>query len=506
MADYLQELQFGLFPSPDAAAAARTLELAQVAEVSGLDLFTVQDHPYQSRHLDALTLLSVVAARTSTLRVALNVANLPLRPPVVLARSIASLDLLTGGRVELGLGAGAFWDGVVAAGGERRTPGEAVDALAEAVEVVRAVWQEGGPAVRVEGRVHRVVGLHPGPAPAHPVEVWLGAYGPRMLRLTGRVADGWLPSMGYADPDRLGALTATLDDAARAAGRDPASVRRLYNVMGRLGPRGTGPQLHGTAADWAEQLAALTEEHGTSTFVLATDDERTVRVFGEEVAPDVRERVTARRARDAGSSPAAPETEDARPVVELAPTDHGAWDESSRPRFPAPEGASYTAVQQAQPAHLVEVHDHLRSELVQLRGVIEQVEAGRASVGQARSEINRMTLRQNAWTLGAYCEQYCRVLTTHHTIEDVSMFPRLRRVAGAAPVLDRLTAEHHVIHDLLEGVDRALVGLVTGGEDGLPGDTGALREVVDRLSDALLSHLSYEEHELYHPLAQVGFQ
>lgn len=510
MADYLQDLQFGLFPSPDAAAAARTLELAQVAEISGLDLFTVQDHPYQSRHLDALTLSSVVAARTTTLRVALNVANLPLRPPVVLARSVASLDLLTGGRVELGLGAGALWDGVAAAGGERRTPGEAVDALEEAVEVVRAVWQpEGGPTVRVDGRFHRVVGLHPGPAPAHPVEVWLGAYGPRMLRLTGRVADGWLPSMGYADPDRLGALTATLDEAARAAGRDPASIRRLYNVMGRLGGRGTGPRLHGTAADWAEQLAALTQEHGTSTFVLASDDERTVRVFGEEVAPDVRERVTARRARDAGSAA------EGRPVVELADragsgsgvaVDIDGWDESTRPRFPAPEGASYTAVQQAQPAHLVEVHDHLRSELTQLRGVIEQVEAGRTSVGRARSEINRMTLRQNAWTLGAYCEQYCRVLTTHHTIEDVSMFPRLRQVPGAAPVLDRLTAEHHVIHDLLERVDRALVGLVAGGDDGLPGDTAPLREVVDRLSDALLSHLSYEERELYHPLAQVGFQ
>lgn len=509
MVDYLQELQFGIFPSPDAAAATHTLELAQVAEVSGLDLLTVQDHPYQSRHLDALTLLSVVAARTTTLRVALNVANLPLRPPVVLARSVASLDLLSGGRVELGLGAGAFWDGVVAAGGERRTAGEAVDALAEAIEVVRAVWQpEGGPAVRVEGRHHRVVGLHPGPAPAHPVEVWLGAYGPRMLRLTGRVADGWLPSMGYADPDALGALTATLDDAALAAGRDPASVRRLYNVMGRLGARGSGPRLHGTATDWAEQLAALTQEHGMSTFVLASDDERTVRVFGEEVAPDVRERVSARRARDAGGLPTG------RPVVELGPepvTDplasgDGAWDESTRPRFPAPEGASYTAVQQAQPAHLVEVHDHLRSELEQLRGVIEQVEAGRASVGQARSEISRMTLRQNAWTLGAYCEQHCRVLTTHHTIEDLSMFPRLRQVPGAAPVLDRLTAEHHVIHDLLERVDRALVGLVSGDDDGMPGDTEPLRAVVDLLSDALLSHLSYEERELYHPLAQVGFQ
>ena len=123
MTDYGHELEFGLFPSPDAAAAHHVLELAAVAEVSGLDLVTVQDHPYQARHLDAWTLLSVIAARTSTLRVALNVANLPLRNPVVLAGSVASLDLLSGGRVELGIGAGAFWDAIEAAGGRAAHPG-----------------------------------------------------------------------------------------------------------------------------------------------------------------------------------------------------------------------------------------------------------------------------------------------------------------------------------------------------------------------------------------------
>ena len=162
---------------------------------------TIQDHPYQAKHLDAWTLLSVIAARTTSVRVAPNVANLPLRPPVVLARSVATLDRLSGGRVELGLGTGAFWDAIVAAGGTRLTPGESIESLTEAIEVIRAVWAgDGAPSVRVEGQHHRVVGLHPGPAPAHPVEIWLGAYKPRMLRLTGRLADGWLPSMGYAEP------------------------------------------------------------------------------------------------------------------------------------------------------------------------------------------------------------------------------------------------------------------------------------------------------------------
>ena len=138
MSDYGHDLEFGLFPTPDAARPHRVLELATLAEVSGLDLVSVQDHPYQARHLDAWTLLSVIAARTSTVRVALNVANLPLRNPVVLARSAASLDLLTGGRVELGLGTGAFWDAIEAAGGTRLTPGEAVTALEEAIAITRA--------------------------------------------------------------------------------------------------------------------------------------------------------------------------------------------------------------------------------------------------------------------------------------------------------------------------------------------------------------------------------
>ena len=139
------------------------------------------------------------------MRVAPNVANLPLRPPVVLAAAVATLDLLSGGRVELGLGAGAFWDAIVAAGGPRRTPGEAVDALDEAIGIIRgdvggraAV----GPARRASTTAS--AGCTPGRAPAHDVGIWVGAYKPRMLRLTGRLADGWLPSLGYAGPEELG--------------------------------------------------------------------------------------------------------------------------------------------------------------------------------------------------------------------------------------------------------------------------------------------------------------
>ncbi|HEU4998851.1 MAG TPA: LLM class flavin-dependent oxidoreductase [Lapillicoccus sp.] len=513
--DYGQELRFGLFPTPNAADLDHVLLLAEVAEVSGLDLVTVQDHPYQARHVDAWTLLSVIAARSASLRVSLNVANLPLRPPVVLAKSVATLDLVTGGRVDLGLGAGAFSEAIVAAGGTRLSAKESVDALEEGIEVIRQVWRDDVRSVHVEGRHHGVSGLHPGPAPAHPVEIWLGAYKPRMLRLTGRYADGWLPSMGYADPDALGGMNEAIDAAARNAGRDPAAVRRLYNVSGSFGA-GRGRGLQGTPEDWADQLAALTLEQGMSTFILGTDDVDDVRRFGEEVAPLVRDLVDQGRrgARPAPPQPEVIHTKAAEPQpdsrLDVHPTpddgtrysDQAAWDESSRPTFPAPALFHYSAAQQAAPQHLIDVHDALRSELARLRDIVEQVAQGRTSVGDARSAINRMTLRQNNWTLGAYCEQYCRIVTGHHTLEDISVFPHLRRVQGAGPVLDRLHEEHEVIADLLDHLDRALVAMVGDERAG----TEQLQEVLDLVTDALLSHLSYEERELLHPLAQAGFQ
>ena len=475
MTDYGQDLQFGIFPSPDATAADLTLELSEAADVGGLDLVTIQDHPYQARHLDAWTLLTVIAARTTSVRVALNVANLPLRPPVVLARSVATLDRLSGGRVELGLGAGAFWDAIVAAGGTRLSPGESVEALAEAIAVIREVWAgAGAPSVRVEGDHHRVVGLHPGPAPAHPVEIWLGALKPRMLRLTGTVADGWLPSMGYAAPSALRGMNQTIDDAARKAGRDPAEIRRLYNI----GPR-TG----------AEQLADLTLEEGMSTFIAPVSSLADVQRFATEVAPATRELVEAERARRA-AVPA-----DSDPPIEVRDEGTVTTRHTQGAATPAASGAG---------AHLVEVHDGLRAELSRLRDIVEQVVAGEEQAHRARNAINELTMRQNNWTLGAYCAQYCRFVTGHHTLEDRSVFPHLRRSDPAlAPVLDRLEAEHLVIHDVLEQLDDALVGLVSGASGGSA--TVELQRVVDRLSTTLLDHLSSEEEDLVPALDRYGF-
>jgi alkanesulfonate monooxygenase SsuD/methylene tetrahydromethanopterin reductase-like flavin-dependent oxidoreductase (luciferase family) len=302
--DYGHELAFGTFITPQNQRPEGVVALAQLSERAGFDLATFQDHPYQPAFLDTWTLLSWVAAQTETLRVAPNVLNLPLRPPAVVARAAASLDLLSGGRFDLGLGAGTFWDAIEAMGGPKRTAGESVDALSEAIEVIRAIWD---PAerrgVRVAGEHYNVQGAKRGPEPAHDIPIWLGAYKPRMLRLTGRKADGWLPSLAYMSADELGPANQKIDEAASAAGRDPREVRRLLNIQGAFSPSGGG-MLQGPPEQWVEELLALALEHGFSTFIVPGDDPGTIEAFGQEVAPALREAV-ARERGGAGSEPGA---------------------------------------------------------------------------------------------------------------------------------------------------------------------------------------------------------
>src|SRR5260370_2200278 len=143
MPDYGHDLLFGVFVPPLAQQADAVLALARRADEAGLDLVSVQDHPYNPQFLDAWTLLTTIAAVTSRVRVLPNVANLPLRPPAMLAREVATLDILSGGRAELGIGTGAFWDAIEAMGGPRRSPGEAVAALSEAIGVIRALSAPG---------------------------------------------------------------------------------------------------------------------------------------------------------------------------------------------------------------------------------------------------------------------------------------------------------------------------------------------------------------------------
>ena len=276
-------VKLGIFVVPDATNAASTVAQMIEAERSGLDMVGVQDHPYQWRFFDTWTLLAYVAGRTERVRLLPDVLNLPLRLPTIIAKSVASLDGLSGGRVELGIGAGGFWDGVAAMGGPRRTPKESVDALEEALTILRSFWS-GQRSVRFEGQHYRAVGAHPGPPLAHQVRIYVGAYGPRMLRLTGRLADGWLPSLGdhYLHPEDAPKRHAAIDEAARAAGRDPTEIDRALNVM----------SLNGAPATWVDQLARISEELRFSTLLVGVpqhDPLAFVRRLGEDTAPRLRE-------------------------------------------------------------------------------------------------------------------------------------------------------------------------------------------------------------------------
>ncbi len=298
MTDYGHDLLFGSFITPTSAAPDRVVALTRASEAAGLDLATFQDHPYQPAFLDTWTLLSYVAARTERIRLSPNVANVPLRPPAVLARAAASLDLLSGGRVELGLGAGGFWGPIEAMGGPRLSPGQSVDALSEAIDVIRGIWDTSTrERLVVDGAHHRLDGAKRGPAPAHDIGLWIGAYKPRMLRLTGRKGDGWLPSLAYLKSlQQITDANATIDEAATAAGREPRAVRRLLNIGGRLSSQRTERLLVGPPAQWAEQLAALVLEYGISGFILGGDDPAALATFGQEIAPAVRAVVAAERA------------------------------------------------------------------------------------------------------------------------------------------------------------------------------------------------------------------
>ncbi|RZQ59712.1 LLM class flavin-dependent oxidoreductase [Amycolatopsis suaedae] len=276
MADFGREISSGYFLVPDAAAPL--LDTARELDRLGYDYLGIQDHPYQRRYVDTFALAGMVLGVTSRITVFPDVANLALRDPAILAKTAASFDLLSGGRFELGLGTGAFWDAIEAFGGPRRTPGQALAAQAEAITVIRKLWS-GERNLRFDGDHYRLAGAQSGPVPTRPIGIWLGSQGPKALRLLAERADGWVVSL-QGDVEPIVRKTALLDAAAADAGRDPGEIRRVLNVQG--------------PAD-AGQLTELAVGLGFDTFVLWAREPGTERAFAEEVLPAVREQVARER-------------------------------------------------------------------------------------------------------------------------------------------------------------------------------------------------------------------
>jgi len=296
---------FGININPNAGGVQLAFDLARFADQSAIDLIGIQDHPYNGGFLETWTLLSALGAVTSNVRLFPNVADLPLRPPAMLAKAAATLDIITNGRVELGLGAGAFWEGITSYDGPQRTPGEAVQALEEAIQVMRLIWdsQGNGRPVSFSGRFYRLAEAQPGPRPPHPIGIWLGALKPRMLRLVGRLADGWSVSLSYVLPEQIPGMQQLIDEAAVEANREPSSIRRNYNLGGMIlsasqsNLRARRPGiLFGLPTVWVETLVRFYTELGMDTFnfwPVAGNEHEQIRLFAGEVVPAAREQIEA---------------------------------------------------------------------------------------------------------------------------------------------------------------------------------------------------------------------
>ncbi|MGW4488008.1 LLM class flavin-dependent oxidoreductase [Amycolatopsis sp. NPDC004368] len=297
-----KDLKFGvsLTPVEDVAGNRR---FARAADEAGLDLIGIQDHPYVPSYLDTFVLAGDLLAATEKISVFPDVANLPLRPPALLAKTAAALDLVSGGRFELALGAGGYWDAITRLGVARRSPAEANVALEEAIVLMRALWRHGGAPIRFEGEYYSLHGAQPGPAPAHPIEIWTGSQGPKALALTGRIADGWAaPIASYLPYEKWGEANRIIDEAAEGAGRDPGAVRRIAQVVGtitankgRLRVDSGADPVRGTARQWADHLARLGREQPFTTFVFWPEEQAIdqVEAFAREVVPEVRRQLAA---------------------------------------------------------------------------------------------------------------------------------------------------------------------------------------------------------------------
>jgi len=228
------QLLFALNIDPSVMRKEEGIKIAKVADEFGIDIISMQDHPYNSSFFDTWTYLAYLAAITEKVKLMTNVANIPLRFPVMLAKSAATLDVLTRGRVELGIGAGAYWEGIEAMGLEKRNNKEAFEAFREALIIMRLFFniEKEGEVVSFEGKYYKLRNAELGPKPFHRISIWIGGYRERMLKLTGELADGWTISLPYLPPQELPLKRKIIDEYAKKKGRDPKRIRTNYNFGG----------------------------------------------------------------------------------------------------------------------------------------------------------------------------------------------------------------------------------------------------------------------------------
>ena len=290
----MKTLQFGLNIPTTTAPGNDPIGWARRAEALGFDFLSANDHLHATgpRH-EVWTLLSWIAASTTRIRLATRVLGVPYRNPAVVAKAAETFDRLSGGRLVLGLGAGSAENEFRALGLETGSLGRRIEGLEDAIAIARGLWA-GGPFSH-DGRVYRTEAAEIQPPPDHPIPIWLGTVGPRGLAMTGRLADGWIPSIDLTPPDRAAGMIEQIVGAARAAGRDPDQITRAYNLEIRVGGPGSAEPgiVSGTPAEVADRLVGFIAL-GFNAFNLnpvSSDPDDQVERLAGEVIPAVRARI-----------------------------------------------------------------------------------------------------------------------------------------------------------------------------------------------------------------------
>jgi F420-dependent oxidoreductase-like protein len=294
--------------------------IARACEASGVGTLFRSDHYLsveggreERGSLDALTTLAGLAAITEKLRLGTMVSPATFRHPSVFAKSIVTIDQISGGRVVPGLGAG-WWDREHEAYGfDLPELGPRMDAFEEQLEVITRQWEDG--AFSFDGEHFKIVGLDAQPKPVQrprPPFVIGGSGGPRSLRIAARWADEY--NTAFAEPEGLAEMRKNLDVACEKAGRDPATLplsvmtgwlvgrdrEELVDRAARLSAwKGQGDDgeaflagmrpavITGTVEEAVERLRALHEAgcHRVMAQHLLHRDTEAIELIGREVAP-----------------------------------------------------------------------------------------------------------------------------------------------------------------------------------------------------------------------------
>jgi alkanesulfonate monooxygenase SsuD/methylene tetrahydromethanopterin reductase-like flavin-dependent oxidoreductase (luciferase family) len=285
-----RRLLFGLNVPTSAAPGADPVGDALRAEALGFDFVSSSDHPCGDQpSYETWTMLSWIAAGTSTIQIATRVLGVPYRNPAMTAKMAETFDRLSGGRLILGLGAGASDDEFRAFGLPVNSMSEKITGLEEAVRITRGLWT--APAFTLHGKVHMTDNAPMEPKPGRRIPIWLGTFRPRALAVTGRVADGWIPSLGHAPMDQLGSMRDRVVRAAEEADRDPAAITCALNLEARVDDRAdpTPDAVSGPPAAVAERVLGFVGQGFTAfNFMVAGGDGEQAERLAYEVFPSVR--------------------------------------------------------------------------------------------------------------------------------------------------------------------------------------------------------------------------